>query len=109
MERRPTEPQVGSLSPTRAGFADPGLLSTKGSARCPEHCAGDGAYRELDRGWVGRGWCLPAPAVSGVLDPGDHRQPELFAGLRAAVVEDVLLQQLEERLQQGQFLRTATT
>ena len=37
----------------------------------------------------------------GVLDPGDDREPELLPGLPAAPVEDILLQQREERLHRG--------
>jgi hypothetical protein len=54
-------------------------------------------YLELDRGEASEA-VLPASAVVGVLDPGDDREPELLPDLPAAPVEDVLLQQREERL-----------
>ena len=55
---------------------------------------------ELDRGESTEG-VLAASAVVGGLDPGDDRQAELVAGGPAAAVEDVLLQQAEERLHGG--------
>ena len=41
---------------------------------------------------------LPAPAVIGPLDPGDDRGTELVAAAPRLPVQDVLLQQREERL-----------
>ena len=41
---------------------------------------------------------LAPPAVVGPLDPGDDRNPQLLPGGPRAAVEDVLLQQGEERL-----------
>ena len=40
---------------------------------------------------------LAAPAVVGALDPGHDRDAQLFAGGPGAAVQDVLLQQREER------------
>jgi hypothetical protein len=44
---------------------------------------------------------LPARPVVGLFDPDDDRQAESFAGLPTAAVQDVLLQQAEERLHGG--------
>ena len=41
---------------------------------------------------------LTTSSVVGPLDPPDSRDPELFAGGPGAAIEDVLLQQCEERL-----------
>lgn len=52
-------------------------------------------------------WCesaeasLPSPAVAGGFDPDDDRDAELVAGGPALLIEDVLLQQREERLGGG--------
>src|SRR5438270_9389160 len=51
---------------------------------------------ELDRGQPGQG-SLSAAAVVGAFDPGDDRDPELVAGGPGPSVEDVVLQQAEER------------
>ena len=44
---------------------------------------------------------LPATSVIGSLDPGDDRDPELFSGPPPLAVQDVLLQQREERFHRG--------
>lgn len=44
---------------------------------------------------------LTAPTVIGPFDPGDDRDAELVAGFPALPVEDVLLQQREERFHRG--------
>jgi hypothetical protein len=44
---------------------------------------------------------LPAPPVIGPFDPDDDRQAQLLAGGPALTVQDVLLQQGEERLHRG--------
>jgi hypothetical protein len=41
--------------------------------------------------------CLPASAVVGAFDPGDDRNAQLLAGVSAAAVQDVLLQQATSR------------
>jgi hypothetical protein len=44
---------------------------------------------------------LASAAVVGPLDPGHDRDPELFAGGPDLTIEDVLLEQGEERLHGG--------
>jgi len=44
---------------------------------------------------------LTTAAVVGPLDPGRDRDPQFLAGLPSLPVEDVLLQQREERLHRG--------
>ncbi len=44
---------------------------------------------------------LPSAAVVGAFDPGDDRDPEVLADLPALAVEDVLLQEAEERFHCG--------
>jgi hypothetical protein len=50
---------------------------------------------------------LSASAVVGLLDPGDDREAEFVAGRPAPAVQDVLLQQAEERLHGGVVLAGA--
>lgn len=51
---------------------------------------------------------LASSAVVGLLDPGHDRQAELVAGLPTLAVEDVLLQECEERLHGGLSLQAPT-
>ena len=44
---------------------------------------------------------LPASPVVGLFDPDNDGEAEFFAGLPAFAVQDVLLQQAEERLHGG--------
>jgi hypothetical protein len=44
---------------------------------------------------------LSASSVVGPFDPGDDRDPQLLSGSPAVAVEDVLLQQGEERFHGG--------
>ncbi len=44
---------------------------------------------------------LPATAVVSALDPGDDRDAELFSGPPPLAVQDVLLEQREERFHRG--------
>lgn len=44
---------------------------------------------------------MSSPAVVGPFDPGDDRDPQLLAGVPAALVEDVLLQEGEEGFHRG--------
>ena len=62
--------------------------------------SGRGEYLEFHRGEPAEA-VLSSAAVVGGLDPGHDRQPELCAGVPAAAVEDILLQQAEERLHRG--------
>ena len=55
---------------------------------------------ELDRGELAKG-PLTAPAVVGPFDPDDDRESEFVAGGPVLAVEDVLLEQREERFHGG--------
>jgi hypothetical protein len=57
--------------------------------RCGHHLL------RIDRGQLAEGG-LASAAVVGAFDPGDDRDPRLFAGVLATAVQDVLLQQAEE-------------
>ena len=52
---------------------------------------------ELDGGQSAEG-CLSPSAVVGALDPGHDRDPQLVAGRPSLAIEDVLLEEREERL-----------
>ena len=64
------------------------------TGRCGHDCF------EFDRGQPSEGG-LASAAVVGAFDPGDDGDPQLFAGVPAAAVQDVLLQQAEEALHGG--------
>jgi hypothetical protein len=55
---------------------------------------------ELYRGELAQG-TLPPAAVVGALDPRDDRQPQLRSGGPPLPIQDVALQQREERLHRG--------
>src|SRR3972149_9235484 len=55
---------------------------------------------ELDRGELTEG-PLAAPAMVGPFDPGQDRKAKLLSRLPALPVQDVVLQQREERLHGG--------
>jgi hypothetical protein len=44
---------------------------------------------------------MSAPAVVGALDPGHDLEPEFLPGLPPFLIQDVLLQEREERLHRG--------
>ena len=55
---------------------------------------------KLDGGEPSEHLLAPA-AVEGPLDPGHDREVQLLAGVPALAVQDVLLEQAEERLHRG--------
>jgi len=95
VSRTPIREALGALSGTADGSVDSSCLGFSGrvSGRCVD-------YLELD-GRKPSESSLPTPAVVGPLDPGHDLEAELLSRLPSLLVENVLLQEREERLHGG--------
>src|SRR5665647_829467 len=90
---------AGDIQVTTNGTADD-LVGTLGEWFSGRVCGGVIDHLVLGRGELSQG-SLASAVVVGAFDPGDDRQAKLIAGVPAAPVQDVLLQQGEEGLHGG--------